>query len=116
MVNNAFAAAFHAPWKNKIERLKKGDHVFLYRSRIGIVAHGQASGDLQRSDYHGEPEEAYSMSLTNFRKVDPPLLASEIKEIGNTNYVFMQTMFAVGEDAGKELISALANREASTGS
>lgn len=35
-------AAFFAPWKLKIARLKRGDHVLLYRSGTGVVATGKA--------------------------------------------------------------------------
>ena len=38
MLSNSKAAAYFAPWKNKIERLAKGDIVFLYQSGAGIVA------------------------------------------------------------------------------
>ena len=52
------AAAYFAPWKFKIARLKKNDHVFLYRSGVGIVATGKANGKLKKVRYHGQPEHA----------------------------------------------------------
>src|SRR5208282_54058 len=35
MVNNAKAAAYFDPWKYKIERLSRGDVVFLFQNRVG---------------------------------------------------------------------------------
>ena len=56
MITNAKAAAYFDPWKFKIERLKKGDVIFLYQSGVGIVAVGEADGKLQKKPYHDEPQ------------------------------------------------------------
>jgi len=37
MLSHGKAAAYFDPWKFKIERLAKGDVVFLYQSGVGIV-------------------------------------------------------------------------------
>ena len=42
MLSNGKAAAYFDPWKFKIERLAKGDVVFLYQNGVGIVAFGEA--------------------------------------------------------------------------
>ena len=42
MLANHKAAAYFDPWKYKIERLAKGDVVYLYQSAVGIVAMGKA--------------------------------------------------------------------------
>jgi hypothetical protein len=72
MVKEKKVAAFFAPWKLKIARLKRGDHVFLYRSGTGVVAIGKADGKLKKAAYHGKPEnrdEEYAMSLLDFALV-----------------------------------------------
>jgi hypothetical protein len=108
------AAAYFGPWKFKIARLKKGDCVFLYRSGVGIVAAGRASGKLKKAAYHGQPEhrdEEYSMGLDDFIHVTPPLTAAEVKEIsGNSGLVFRQTMFSLDHDAGRKLYQAVRER------
>ncbi|HHQ4655168.1 TPA: hypothetical protein ACSPZZ_004457, partial [Aeromonas hydrophila] len=66
MIKNKKCAAYFEPWKYKIERLNKGDVVFLYQSGVGIVAFGEASGKLCLADYHGNPDyknEEYYMKL-----------------------------------------------------
>lgn len=104
MLSQGKASAFFDPWKFKIERLEKGDVVFLYQSGVGIVAFGEADGKLRKSSYQGnqdEPDEDYSMKLNRFQKVSPPLSASEIKKITGVNHVFMSTMFGLDADSGK---------------
>jgi hypothetical protein len=106
MVDNQKAAAYYDPWKRNIERLKKGDKVFLYRSGEGIVAMGIASGKREKKPYPGckEPEDnEYFMKLDKFKKLIRPLPAAEIKRITEVNYRFMSTMFAVDKDSGDRL-------------
>jgi hypothetical protein len=107
MTQNRKAAAYFSPWKYKIERLSKGDTVFLYQSGVGIVAMGRASGKLEKRPYHGDPQhhdEEYSMSLDRFQRVEPPLPAALIKEVTGANYVFRGTMFAMDEGSATALI------------
>lgn len=100
------AAAYFDPWKYKIERLSKGDVVYLYQSRVGIVAVGKADGKLVKSSYQSNPahlEEEYHMKLLDFHKVDPPLTAAEVKRITGIDYIFMQTMFGLHATGGKDI-------------
>lgn len=119
MIDRGRAAAFLDPWKRKIERLNKGDTVFLYRSGEGIVAYGTASGNpLERSAYHDEPEhagEAWSMSLNDFRRLDVPVSAADIKAVTERNIVFMQTMAALQDDAGQALLDHIRGRDSMAG-
>jgi len=106
MIDNQKAAAYFAPPKRNIARLKKGDKVFLYRSGKGIVAMGIASGRLEKKPYHGEEkhkDEEYCMRLDKFKKLKQPLPAGEIRRITDTNYRFMSTMFAIDGDSGNSL-------------
>jgi hypothetical protein len=100
------AAAYFGDWKFKIDRLKRGNTVFLFRNGKGIVAVGKASGQLKKADYHGEQkyrDEEHYMHLDDFSLVDPPLTAAEIKEITRVNYRFMATMFGIDPESGEKL-------------
>lgn len=117
MLTNKKAAAYFSPWKEKIARLGKGDLVFLYQSGVGVVALGEADGQLRKADYHSNPEhpeEEYYRKLNNFRTIDPPLTAAEIKKITGTNYVFMSTLFGLDEDSGKKIRRYVDDRNAAT--
>lgn len=106
MLENEKAAAYFEPWKFKIEQIDKGDKVFLYRSGIGIIAKGIGTGQIEKSYYQGDPKypnEEYSMKLKNFKILDHPISASEIKSISGVNYVFMQTMFSIDKETGEKL-------------
>lgn len=106
MLSHGKAAAYFDPWKFKIERLAKGDVIFLYQSRVGIVAVGEADGKLVKTPYQGDlahPDEEYSMKLQGFYRVSPPLTAAEIKKITGINYRFMSTMFGLDADSGKKI-------------
>jgi hypothetical protein len=104
MVGNGKAAAYFDPWKFKIQRLAKGDVIFLYQSGVGIVGVGEADGNLVRSPYHGEDvDEEYSMKLQRFQTVSPPLTAAEIKKISGVDHVFMSVMFGLDAESGKAI-------------
>ena len=106
MLANHKAAAYFDPWKYKIERLAKGDVVYLYQSGVGIVAMGKANGKLVKAPYQGKaehPDEEYFMKLLDFRKIDPPMIAADIKKVTGVDYRFMQTMFGLDAEAGKAI-------------
>jgi len=91
MVNNGKTAAYFAPPKYKIERLSRGDVIFLYQTGVGIVATGVASGKLEKYAYHGDPQyqdEEYCMQLDHFIRLPTPLPAAKIKQIAGRNYSF----------------------------
>ena len=113
MIEHGKAAAYFTPWKNKIDRLNKGDTIFLYQTRSGIVGMGRASGRLEKAPYQGNPDHAseeHFMTLDAFQRVDPPLPASEIKAITKTNYSFRSTLFSIDEDSGISLRDYMNNR------
>ena len=116
MLKTGKAAAYFDPWKFKIERLARGDVVFLYQSGIGIVALGEADGNLVKRPYYGnrDPDEEYSMKLQRFQTVSPPITAAEIKKITGVNYVFMDTMFGLDAEIGKAIRKAIQDRMTST--
>jgi len=106
MLSHGKVAAYFDPWKFKIERLAKGDVVFLYQSGVGIVAFGEADGKLVKAAYQGNPahpDEEYSMTLQRFQRVSPPLTAAEIKKVTGINHRFMSTMFGLDADSGKKI-------------
>ena len=113
MINNKKAAAYFDPWKKKIDRISRGDTVFLYQSGVGIVAMGKASGRLQKAPYQGDPrnkDQEHFRTLHPFQQIVPPLSASEIKKITATNYSFRGTMFSIDEESANKLLEYVRNR------
>lgn len=92
MVNNGIAAAFYDPWKHNIDRIKKGDIVFLYENGVGIVAYGKGSGKTLKKDRYGDKDECHYQELLDFYVLEKPISAAEIKKILSRNVVFLRTM------------------------
>ena len=110
MLENGLAAAFWGDWKRKINKLKKGDQVFLYQNRVGIVATGVATGNTVVSDIKGDDgfmyPEKHSQKLDNFLK-DFKITLKSCKDITKTNLPILQTMSRLNEDQGKALLKEI---------
>ncbi|UDM62954.1 hypothetical protein KIJ96_06850 [Pseudoalteromonas piscicida] len=105
MVNNGIAAAFYDPWKHNIDRIKKGDMVFLYENGVGIVAYGTGSGITLKEDRYGDKDECHYQELSDFHVLDKPISASEVKKILGRNIVFLRTMSGIPD--GKKILDAI---------
>jgi hypothetical protein len=74
-----------------------------------------ADGKLRKAAYKGMPEnedEEYAMSLLEFRTVNPPLTAADVKTItANPGLIFRQTMFSLDHDSGVKLLDAARARK-----
>jgi len=92
MLNNGIAAAFYDPWKFNIDRIKKGDTVFLYENGVGIVAYGIGSGNTLKKDRYDDKDECHYQELSDFKVLEKPISAAKIKKILNRNVVFLRTM------------------------
>ncbi|EMO4461453.1 TPA: hypothetical protein ACG5BG_005185 [Pseudomonas aeruginosa] len=105
MMAEGVAAAFEDGWKEKIERLKKGDVVFLYESGAGIVAHGKASGLTLKQDHLGKAEKTYYQKLDGFTKLNDALAPKGITRVLGRNIKFVQVL--TGLHDGDKLLKEL---------
>lgn len=106
MIAKKKASAYYDPWKYKINKIQKGDKVFLFRSKTGIVAMGKGSGEIEKKNYHdssSEVNEEYYTYLDDFKELKKPLSASELKNVTQVNYRFMSTMFGIGKENGDKV-------------
>lgn len=92
MLAHKAAAAFYSPWKLNINRIKKDEVVFLYENGKGIVAYGRGTGQVKVADHCGDKDECHYQTLQDFKVLEHPLTAAEIKKILNRNVVFLKTM------------------------
>ena len=100
--------------KLKINKIRKGDKVLLYRSGEGIVGMGIGSGLIEKRNYQGkssEVDEEYYTILNNYKKLTKPLQAVEIKKITGVDYRFMSTMFGIGEEKGRAIWDYIINQK-----
>lgn len=105
MLNKGMAAAYYDPWKFNINRIKKGDIVFLYETGVGIVAYGKGTGDVLIADVNGDKGECHYQKLVNFKILEKPLSANEIKKTLDRNIVFLKTMSAIRD--GNKLLNRI---------
>jgi len=105
MLKEGIAAAFYAPWKHNIDRIKSGDFVCLYESGLGIVAYGEGTGITLHKDYDDEPDECHYQKLNNFHVLETPISANEIKKILNKNIMFIKTMSSISD--GQKLLDRM---------
>lgn len=105
MLSLGIAAAFYDPWKYNIDRIKKGDIVFLYENGVGIVAYGKGSGVTKKKDRHEDKDECHYQELNDFVILETPLSAARIKEILERNVVFLRTMSGMPD--GKKVLDEI---------
>ena len=105
MVNDGIAAAFYDPWKHNIDRIKKGDIVFLYENGMGIVAYGKGSGITLKKDRYGDKDECHYQELSDYHILKTPISAAAIKKILGRNIVFLRTMSGIPD--GQKIIDII---------
>lgn len=109
MLNNGIAAAFYDPWKYNIDRINKGDSVFLYENGVGIVAHGKGSGITLKKDRYDDKDECHYQELTDFNVLEKPLSAAKIKKILDRNIVFLKTMSGMPD--GQKILDEINSKQ-----
>lgn len=92
MLKDGVAAAFEDGYKEKINRFKTGDTIFLYESGKGIVAYGQADGVTQKAPHNGKPDKTHFQKLKGFKKLEKPLSPKDICRVLERNIKFVQTL------------------------
>ena len=106
MLKEEKAAAFFDPWKYKIEKIKKGDIVFLYRSGEGVIAIGTANGIIEKRPYQNDDkhiDEEYCQLLSDFHRIAKPVSAGTIKLVTGIGHNLRSVMSPLDEDAGSKL-------------
>lgn len=107
MLNGMKAAAYHKGWQEKIEKIQKGDIVFLYKSGAGIVGYGKGSGNYKKQNYNGYTNAETNTPLNGFCTLKRPLSASEMKTICGQGFNFRQTMFSISEENANKLMRVI---------
>jgi hypothetical protein len=102
MLKEGIAAAYYGDWKLNIDRIRKNDIVFLYENGRGIVAYGCGTGETLTKDADGNADECHYQVLQEFKKLEQPLPASQIRKILGRNVVFLRTMS--GAPDGQKLL------------
>lgn len=105
MLSESIAAAFEDGYKEKIDRIKGGDIVFLYESGKGIVAYGEASGVTEERDHFGVPGKTRFQRLEGFSVLEKPISAKDICTRLGRNIKFAQTLTYLND--GRKLLDSI---------
>ena len=105
MLSEGIAAAFEDGYKEKIDRIKKSDMVFLYESGRGIVGYGLANGVTEERDHFGVPGKTRFQRLDGFIRLSKPVSAKEICQRLGRTIRFAQTLTYLSD--GKVLLESL---------
>jgi len=103
MLDEEKASAYYDR-KNGIERIKKGDEVFLYHTGVGIIAFGKAIDNWKSKDIYGDKNEEYYIKLRFDWKIDPDVEADravkawEINNELKSGHRFRQTVFSISKE------------------
>lgn len=112
MLGCGFAEAY-CENKHKINEICKGDIVFLYGNKQGIVGYGKGSGLVLSKDRRRPDGDQFVKNgchfqqLTDFRVVQP-LPAKRIQEILERKLYFAQTLVPLPD--GQKLLNILSRR------
>ncbi|MES2942529.1 MAG: hypothetical protein V4772_06640 [Pseudomonadota bacterium] len=109
MLSEGVAGAFYEPWKFNIDRIKKGDVVFLYENGVGIVAYGKGTGTVLLANYGDDVDETHYQKLDGFKVLSKPLSAAEIKKILIRGVVFLRVMSAMPD--GQKVLDRISIQE-----
>ena len=112
MLRQGCAAAFF-DFRHVVDELRKGDVVFLYESKAGIVAMGIADGEVRKEPATSidgsqrDNEGKHWMKLDEFTPVEPPIPAKVIRgiveDLSGGNIVFRLARIPLRADVGKAI-------------
>ncbi len=114
MLKEKKAAAYYDR-KERISNIEKGNIVFLYHNRVGVIAYGEATDYYKKKDFDGDEDAEYYISLKFNWKINPdkePDKAVKFSEISNRRRkppIFDQAVFPINKKIAKVIIE-LANR------
>ncbi|MCZ7402597.1 MAG: hypothetical protein O8C61_10285 [Candidatus Methanoperedens sp.] len=90
MLQEKKAAAYYDR-KEEIIKINKGDTVFLYHNRVGVIAFGKAIDSYKIKDFAGDKNEEYFIPLKFNWQINPdiePEKAIKVSEIkGRLNHL-----------------------------
>lgn len=90
--------------KYAVAGIPKGSTVYLYHTRVGVIAKSKSTGSFQKTDYEGDVGEEFFIPLEFSWKLENPsdwaraVKAWEINNALGTGHKFRQTSFAVSKE------------------
>jgi hypothetical protein len=115
MLENNRAAAYYYNGPT-IDCIQRGDRVFLYHTRVGVIAAGMATTNPQIGEWEGNPGEQHYVGLRFDFKADPYterdkcVPAWEINQALGISHKFRQTRFAITREMADKILELMRKR------
>jgi hypothetical protein len=119
MLSASKAAAYYDR-KQAVAKIPKGSAVYLYHTRVGIIAKGKTTDTCKKTDFDGDPDEEFYVPLTLEWKLDDPntwdqaVKASELNEKLNAQHAFRGTAFTISQEMAEAIDMLWAKKNAPT--
>ncbi len=111
MLREQIVSLYFTGHKELIQKLKNNDVVFLYATKVGIIACGTVDGQPLRRDYRGNPQfldsEFYQKFKTFYRPTSP-ISINKILEICGKRPNFRRSLVPIPDLQGRLLFDELA--------
>ena len=114
------AAAYYRR-KSAIDKIQRGDRVYLYHTGVGIVAAGRAKEGVRVRDYDGDSDAEHYVPVEFHYKVNPEsdrekgVRASDINRALGTNHRFRQVRFSISKEMADTIEQLISARQAPGG-
>lgn len=119
MLRKGRASAFEIR-KYSVAGIPKGSTVYLYHTRVGVIAKGKSTASYQKAPYAGEPDEEFYVPIDLEWKLDNPddwqfkaVQAWEVNKALGTGHRFRQTSFAVSKEMSEVIDRIWAEKKTS---
>lgn len=104
MLNNSYVAIFDKN-ADRINWFYKGDIIFLFKNKVGIIGYGRVDGSPKFKELKDGRKQG-SQKFTNLIILQTPLSTKEIEKICGP-MSFIQSAFKIQDDKGEAIINHL---------
>jgi len=117
MLTNGRRIGLHGR-KTAMNRIQKGDRVFLYHTGVGVIAYGKAISAVKKGPWGDTPDGEYFVDVNWEVKIDPvkqfgkAVMAWEINTAFGSGYTFRQTRLEIPSDMANFIEKNLKTRAA----
>jgi hypothetical protein len=108
MLSQGKASAYYSR-KSTVDKIQRGDRVFLYHTGVGVCGMGRATDNVQSCAYEADEGEEHYVPLKMEIKVDPIqqpkkcVSAWEINQALGTSHRFRLTAFSIDKEMGDKI-------------
>ncbi len=104
-------AAAYGDRRYGINRIKKGDEIFLYHTGVGIIAYGKASASPVEVNEEMYVKVSFNWKVNPIENPESAVSAWEINQELKSGYSFRQTVFSISKDMSEAIKKLKKNKD-----